>query len=134
MGPAFRLVAQALAAEEASRGLRPVIVLITDGLPTDDPAGFDADLEALLSVPAGRDAMRIAVAIGNTAARSEALTKFIGNSNLPVLVAGDLDQISDQLHRASLWVTNPNSNSLGLPAAAQAPTGPIIRDISDVVF
>jgi uncharacterized protein YegL len=134
MGPAFRLVAEALAAEEANRGLRPVLVLITDGLPTDDPAAFDADLQALLSVPAGRDAMRIAVAIGDTAARSEALTKFIGNSNLPVLVAGDLDQISDQLHRASLWVTNPNINSVGLPAVGQTPRGPIIRDISDVVF
>jgi uncharacterized protein YegL len=134
MGPAFRLVAEALAADEANRGLRPVLVLITDGLPTDDPASFEADLQALLCVPAGRDAMRIAVAIGNTAARSEALTRFIGNSNLPVLVAGDLDQISDQLHRASLWVTNPGSNSVGLPAAAQPPAGPVIRDISDVVF
>jgi len=54
--------------------------------------------------------------------------------NLPVLVAGDLDQISDQLHRASLWVTNPNINSVGLPAADQASRGPVIRDISDVVF
>ncbi len=93
-----------------------MLVLITDGLPTDDPANFDAGLHALLSVPAAREAMRIAVAIGDTAASSEALSKFIGNSSLPVLVAADLEQIADQLHRASLWVTNPNINSVGLPA------------------
>jgi uncharacterized protein YegL len=133
MGPAFRMVAQALAADQASRGLRPVLVLITDGLPTDLPADFDAGLQALLDVPAGRDAMRIAVAIGNTA-RSEALTKFIGNSSLPVLVASDVEQIADQLHRASLWVTNPNIRSAGFFDEEAAPPGPAFRDISDVVL
>lgn len=133
MAPAFRLVAGALAADQASRGLRPVIVLITDGLPTDLPADFDSGLQALLDVPAGRDAMRIAVAIGSTA-RSEALTKFIGNSSLPVLVASDVEQIADQLHRASLWVTNPNIGSTGLYGGLAEPQGPAFRDISDVVL
>jgi len=133
MGPAFRMVAEALGADQASRGLRPVIVLITDGLPTDLPADFDAGLQALLDVPAGRDAMRIAVAIGNTA-RSEALTKFIGNSSLPVLVASDVEQIADQLHRASLWVTNPNIRSAGFYGDDLEPQGPVFRDISDVVL
>ncbi|HUJ06030.1 MAG TPA: hypothetical protein VLX31_07960, partial [Streptosporangiaceae bacterium] len=45
----------------------------------------------LLAVPAARDALRIAIAIGDHA-KSDALTKFIGNSNLPVLVAGDVHQ------------------------------------------
>jgi uncharacterized protein YegL len=133
MGPAFRMLAAALSDDQAGRGLRPVLVLITDGLPTDPPASFDADLQALLSVPAGRDATRIGVAIGNTA-RSEALTKFIGNSSLPVLVAGDVEQIADQLHRASLWVTNPNFGSTGLYNYGDMPPGPVIRDISDVVI
>ncbi len=116
MAPAFRLIADVLAADQASRGLRPVLVL-----------------EALLAVPAGRDAMRIAVAIG-AAARSEALTKFIGNSSLPVLVASDVEQIADQLHRASLWVTNPNIRSTGFFDQAAQQQGPVIRDISDVVL
>jgi uncharacterized protein YegL len=133
MGPAFRLVADALAADQASRGLRPVLVLITDGLPTDLPADFDAGLQALLDVPAGRDAMRIAVAIGSTA-RSDALTKFIGNSSLPVLVASDVEQIADQLHRASLWVTNPNIRSADWYGDQADPQGPAFRDISDVVL
>ena len=88
--------------------------------------------EELTSLSSTSQGWRAGGAAG--AARSEARTKFIGNSNLPVLVGGDLDQISDQLHRASLWVTNPNINSVGLPAAGQASGGPIIRDISDVVF
>jgi uncharacterized protein YegL len=133
MAPAFRMVAEALAADQASRGLRPVLVLITDGLPTDLPADFDVGLQTLLAVPAGRDAMRIAVAIGNKA-RSEALTKFIGNSSLPVLVASDVEQIADQLHRASLWVTNPNIRSSGIFDGVAEPPGPVVRDISDVVL
>jgi uncharacterized protein YegL len=132
MAPVFRMVAQALTVDQAGRGLRPVLVLITDGLPTDEPAAFDSGLAELLSVPAGRDAMRIAVAIGNSA-RSEALTKFIGNSHLPVLVAGDVEQIADQLHRASLWVTNPNIRSASRAGDEPEAQGPVIRDIDDVV-
>ncbi|HXP20432.1 MAG TPA: vWA domain-containing protein [Streptosporangiaceae bacterium] len=132
MAPVFRMVAQTLTTDQASRGLRPVLVLITDGLPTDEQADFDAGLEALLSVPAGRDAMRIAVAIGSMA-QSEALTKFVGNSSLPVLVAGDVEQIADQLHRASLWVTNPNIRSANLLGGEADPSGPVIQDIDDVV-
>jgi uncharacterized protein YegL len=132
MGPTFRMVARALAVDQASKGLRPVLVLITDGLPTDKTEEFDAGLAELLAVPAGRDAMRIAVAIGNTA-RSQALTKFIGNSSLPVLVAADVEQIADQLHRASLWVTNPNIRSASRAGGDADSGGPVIRDIDDVV-
>jgi uncharacterized protein YegL len=133
MAPAFRMLAEALIADEASRGLRPVLVLITDGLPTDRPADFEAGLGALLSVPAASNAMRIAVAIGNTA-RSEALMKFKGNSPLPVLVASKVEQIADQLHRASLWVTNPNIRSTPLAGGLAERQGPLIADISDVVL
>jgi uncharacterized protein YegL len=62
MAPAFRMVARALADGQASRGLRPVLVLVTDGQPTDQAADFEAGLRELLAVPAARDAMRIAVA------------------------------------------------------------------------
>jgi uncharacterized protein YegL len=129
MAPTFRLLAQALRNDPASRGLRPVLVLITDGLPTDTQADFDGALAELLSVPAAKDAVRIAVAIESTA-QSEALTKFIGNANLPVLVASDVEQIADQLYRASLWVTNPNMRSGG-PGEDRA--GPVILDVDDVV-
>ena len=82
--------------------------LITDGMPTDQPAVFDAGLDALLSQTAGRDALRMAVAIGRDA-RSEALTRFIANPKVPVLVAGNVDQIADQLRLVTLAVTGVRS-------------------------
>ncbi len=133
MAPAFRMVASALVSDQASRGLRPVLVLITDGLPTDRPEDYDAALAELVAVPAARDAMRIAVAIGGTA-RSDALSKFIGNSSLPILVAANVEQIADQLHRASLWVTSPAVRSTGLVGGIGEQLGPVIRDISDIVL
>src|SRR5260370_6614421 len=51
MAPAFRMAAEALAADQSAKGLRPVLVLITDWLPTDEQPDFDAGLAALLSVP-----------------------------------------------------------------------------------
>ncbi len=126
MAPAFRMLARVLSGGHGSRGLRPVLVLITDGLPTDPDDEFDEALKELLAVPAARDALRIAIAIGDYA-KSDSLTKFIGNSNLPVLVAGDEHQIADQLYRASLWVTNPNLRSADFGRDARST--PIIDDV-----
>ena len=103
MGPAFRAAAGALE-EIESRALRPAILLITDGLPTDKEGEFEAGLEALLSVPAGRSALRLAVAIGRDA-DSEPLNRFIGDPRVPVLVADNTDQIADRLVAASLAVS-----------------------------
>ncbi len=87
MGAAFREVGRALAPDRIeSRALRPAIVLVTDGLPTDRPGEFDAGLQALLAVPAGKAAFRAAVAIGADA-NSEYLNRFIGDPSVPVLVA-----------------------------------------------
>ncbi|HET9894805.1 MAG TPA: hypothetical protein VFQ44_07710 [Streptosporangiaceae bacterium] len=49
-------------------------------------------------------------------------------------IGADVEQIADQLHRASLWVTNPNVRSARLPGGPALPAGPIIGDISDVVL
>ncbi len=128
MAPLFRMVAQVLTADQASKGLRPVLVLVTDGLPTDHEADLNASLQELLAVPAARDALRVAVAIGDNA-RSDALTKFIGNSNLPVLVAGDVEQIADQLYRVSVWVTRANSRSGSALDREATDVGPVIDDV-----
>jgi uncharacterized protein YegL len=128
MAPLFRMLAQVLTADEASRGLRPVLVLVTDGLPTDHEADLNASLQELLAVPAARDALRVAIAIGDNA-RSDALTRFIGNSNLPVLVAGDVEQIADQLYRVSVWVTRANSRSGSALDREATELGPVIDDV-----
>lgn len=105
MGPAFALVAEALAPGRLERrALRPALLLITDGLATDPPGGFDAGLSALMEQPAGRAAVRLSIAIGRDA-RSDALTRFIGNPTVPVLVADDTEDIADRLVAASLAVS-----------------------------
>lgn len=102
MAPAFEAVAEVLQAGRLEkRALRPALLLITDGLPTDPPGRFEAGLEALMAIPAGRSALRLAVAIGRDAS-SEALNRFIGDPTVPVLVADSTDQIADRLVAASL--------------------------------
>lgn len=105
MGPAFRKVAEVLGPGRIeSRALRPAILLVTDGLPTDKPGEFEAGLEALLSLPAGRSALRMAIAIGR-GAESEFLDRFIGDANVPVLIADNTDEIADRLVAASIAVS-----------------------------
>jgi uncharacterized protein YegL len=109
MGPAFRMAASVLGKDQMPRrAFNPALLLITDGMPTDSPADFDAGLNALMSQMAGRDALRMAVAIGRDA-RSEALTRFIADPKVPVLVAGNVDQIADQLRLVTLAVTGVRS-------------------------
>jgi uncharacterized protein YegL len=97
MGAAFREVARALAPDRLEqRALRPAIVLVTDGLPTDEPGEFDEGLGELMSVPAGRAAFRAAIAIGDDA-NSEYLERFIGDPSVPVLVAERSDSLVDFL-------------------------------------
>lgn len=105
MGPAFTLAAQALASGRIERrALRPAMLLITDGLATDPPGGFEAGLSALMAEPAGQAALRLAIAIGRDA-RSAALDRFIGDPGVPVLVADSSEDIADRLVAASLAVS-----------------------------
>jgi uncharacterized protein YegL len=109
MGPAFRMAASVLGKDQMPRrAFNPALLLITDGMPTDRPEDFDAGLDALMSQMAGRDALRMAVAIGRDA-RSEALTRFIADPKVPVLVAGNVDQIAEQLRLVTLAVTGVRS-------------------------
>ena len=104
MGSAFRLVAEALSPGKLeARALRPVILLITDGKPTD-PDEFEAGLRVLLGSKAGSSAIRAAVAIGRNA-NSQYLTRFINDPAVPVLVADSVEQITSQLMTASLAVS-----------------------------
>jgi uncharacterized protein YegL len=105
LGPALEMVAAALGPGSLEkRALRPVIILITDGFPTDPPERLDGGLAALYASRAGRAAMRLAVAIGQDA-NSDALKRFIGDPTLPVLVADNTDQIADRLVAVSIAVS-----------------------------
>jgi uncharacterized protein YegL len=117
MGPAFRAVAEVLSPERLERrALRPAILLVTDGLPTDPPGAFESGLAALLDLPAGRSALRLAVAIGRDA-NSEPLDRF-RSPEVPVLVADGTDEIADRLVTASIAVSR--MSEIGADRAALA--------------
>jgi uncharacterized protein YegL len=105
LAPALRLVADALSPGKLERrALRPAIILVTDGIPTDRTEDLMAALATLQATPAARAAVRLAVAIGRDA-RSEALDRFISDPEVPVLVADNTDEIVDRLVAASIAVS-----------------------------
>ena len=75
MGEALELVAGALQSPPMEeRALPPVLVLISDGQPTDD---FEAGLSRLMREPWAQKAVRLAIALGHDA-DLEVLQQFIG--------------------------------------------------------
>lgn len=88
MGKALSLIAEQVQMLP-SRGLPPVLVLISDGQPTDD---FDKGLKALLDQPWGKKSVRIAIAIGDDADLG-VLQKFIGSTDKRPYKANDPDAI-----------------------------------------
>jgi uncharacterized protein YegL len=86
MGQALMLAAEALRTPPMPEsGLSPVLVLVTDGMPTDD---FNAGLKALMAQRWGEKAVRVGIAIGGDADH-HTLEKFIGNPELEPLDAND---------------------------------------------
>ena len=77
LGKAFEMLAAQLEMPPMpSRALPPVIVVLSDGQPTDD---WKRPLEKLLSMPWGKKAVKVAIAIGKDADRS-VLEAFTGNT------------------------------------------------------
>jgi uncharacterized protein YegL len=79
MGMALELVAGELKQfPSETKRLPPVLVLLTDGQPTDD---YKKGLDDLMGTPWGKKAVRIAIAIGKDADLS-VLEQFTGNKEL----------------------------------------------------
>ncbi|HEV2859941.1 MAG TPA: VWA domain-containing protein [Pyrinomonadaceae bacterium] len=117
MGKALGLVAEQLKMPPMSeRALPPVLVLVSDGQPTDD---FDAGLKALLNEPWGKKAVRIAISIGRDA-DNEVLQKFIGHSELKPLAANSPEALVKHIKWASTAVLKSASSPA---AAADKPAG-----------
>lgn len=111
MGKAFELLAGQLSMPPMpDRALPPVIVLLTDGNPTDD---WKRPLEKLLKMPWGKKAVKVAIAIGKDADRS-VLEAFTGNPEA-VLDAGNPEVLTHFIKWASTVasaVSNPTSNPM----------------------
>lgn len=98
MGHALSLVADELKVPPMpDRALPPVLILISDGQPTDD---FDSGLKKMMDLPWGKKAVKIAIAIGSDA-DLDVLQKFIGNSELKPLVAKNAETLVKQIK----WVS-----------------------------
>ncbi len=113
MGKAFSMVAEQLKIPPMTdRALPPVLVLISDGQPTDD---YKKGLQELLDQPWGKKAVRIAIAIGADA-DLDVLQKFIGNPEILPLQANSPENLVKYIR----WVSTVVLKSASAPASQTA--------------
>lgn len=97
MGKAFDLLSAQLTIPPMSdRALPPVLVLLSDGCPTDD---YKEALDKLLHLPWGKKAVKIAISIGQDA-DNDVLAEFTGNREL-VLQANNATALTKMIKWAS---------------------------------
>lgn len=125
MGAALELVASALQSPPMEeRALPPVLVLISDGQPTDD---YETNLARLMRLPWAQKAVRLAIAMGHDA-DLEVLQQFIGpepidhgRSPRRPLQAGNATTLAEYIQWASTAVVGAAS----MPASRVAMPGEI---------
>ena len=93
------------------RALPPVLVLLSDGQPTDD---FNKGLNVLMSEPWSKKAVRLAIAIGEDA-DLDCLQKFIGHPERKAIVVKD----SPTLAKMIKWVSTEVLRAVSQPASQQ---------------
>lgn len=127
LGQAFDLLAAQLDVSQlGTRALPPVLVLLSDGIPTDD---WKKPLEHLQQLPWGKKAVKIAISIGNDA-DDDVLTAFTGNREL-VLQANNAPMLTKMIKWASTVasvVSAPASR-----ATSQQQSGAPISNVSVIL-
>jgi uncharacterized protein YegL len=109
LGAALELLAGELSSPAMpERALPPVLVLVSDGQPTDN---FETGLAALDAVPWGSKAVRLGIAIGRDADH-DVLARFVADPTVPILEANAPEALVRQMRWAS---------TIGL-ASASSPT------------
>ncbi len=117
LGTALLLAASVLNPENMpGRQLPPVIVLVSDGQPTDDFAG---GLAALLASPYGKKSVRIAVAIGSDA-DLDVLDAFIAHPEFKVLQAHNAQELTNRIRWATTAPVKTVSSPLTIEGGAVA--------------
>lgn len=97
LGDAYDLLAAQLTVEQlGDRALPPVLVLLSDGQPTDD---YKNSLDKLKKLPWGKKAVKIAISIGQDT-DDDVLTEFTGNREL-VLQANNAEMLVKMIKWAS---------------------------------
>jgi len=122
MGKALSMVAEQLKVENMpARGLPPLLVLVSDGQPTDN---FNGGLKKLMDQPWGKKAARVAIAIGDDADK-DVLKKFIGNPELPVLEVKNAEALKTAIKWASTTVAKALSKPASRPPESTSQNGNI---------
>jgi len=131
LGHALTLVAEQLRTPPMEqRSLPPVLVLVSDGEPTDN---FEQGLQVLDNEPWGKKAVRIAIAIGENAARDahiqEVLQKFINNPRIRPLQANNPEALVSYIK----WVSTAVIQSASAPAGQLGSRDPSALNIPIVM-
>jgi uncharacterized protein YegL len=117
MGKALSMIAEQLKIPPMTdRALPPVLVMISDGQPTDS---FEKGLKELLEQPWGKKAVRIAIAIGQDA-DFDVLQKFIGHVEIKPLQANNPEALVNYIK----WVSTAVLKSASSPASQSTAAGP----------
>jgi len=136
MGKALDMLADQLKIPPMTdRALPPILVLITDGQPTDD---FNSAHQRLMQLPWAKKAVRIGIAIGDDA-DVNVIDKFIGNPEIKTLVANNSEQLTNFIRWASTAVlqaaSSPSSQVTGqtgtgnVPIAVQPDSSNVSQDV-----
>jgi len=128
LGEAFIMISKELKLQPEGkmefRGYPPVIVLITDGYPTDD---WETGFNAMMSIPWAEKAVRMAV--GLPGSDESILKKFIGNvmnkDQKLVHVTQNLENLADQIKLVS-------DVALGLKESQKNPVDPVNSEDDDI--
>lgn len=114
------------------RALPPAIVLVSDGMPTDD---YRQALAALEAEPWGARSVRIAVGIGRDADH-EMLVAFMGGQGAEPVTASNPEQLVAAIRWASTHVSRVASTVAPDPGAPALPLAPVFAsdDVSEVVW
>lgn len=130
LGRAFELLtAQLTMPPMTDRALPPVLVLLSDGQPTDN---YKKHLNELLQLPWGKKAVKIAISIGNDADDS-ILEEFTGNKEL-VLQANNSAMLTKMIKWASTaasLVSSPLSRPMNVdtPAPVSQGDAPLVLNV-----
>jgi uncharacterized protein YegL len=136
LGHALKLVAEQLKSPPMEqRALPPVLVLVSDGMPTDN---WREGLNALMSEPWGKRAVRIAIAIGKEAADPDiqrVFNDFIGNPEIKLLQANNAETLTRYIKWVSTAlvqaVSQPKSVPIGNAVAPMKGGIPPMPDADD---
>ncbi len=123
MGAALSMVADALSPENLpGRQLPPVIVLVTDGYPSDD---IDQGLRQFFAQDIARSAIRLGIAIGSDA-DLDVLESFIDHPTLQPLRANNAPDLVQHIR----WATTAPVKATSSPTTAPDPLAQLANEQS----